>query len=130
MYFIQAHPKIGVCFVKAIGKDINRDSRGIMTKAEIKKLALQIEQTYGPQTAIRDSLSPRSKFKAADEWLMGVKEDERAFSYDWTDGRYPNDIESIHVFARATDAETGYATVEFYFKNEKQCDVELDKEAF
>jgi len=130
MYYIQAHPKIGVCFVKAIGKDIDRDARGEKTKAEIKKLALQIEQTYGPHTAIRDSLSSRSSFKAPDEWLAGVEQDERTFSYDWTGGNYPNNIDSIHVFARATDGQTGYATAEFYFKNEKQCDSELDKEAF
>jgi hypothetical protein len=130
IYYIQATPKIGVCFVKAIGKDINRDPRGVRTRAEVERLAAQIAQTYGPQTAIRDTLSPRSSLKAPDEWLAGVNEDERAYSYDWTKGNYANDLESIHVFARATDGQTGYATAEFYFKNEKQCDTELDKEAF
>ena len=129
-YSIQAHPKVGVCFVKGIGKDINRDSRGVMTRAEVKKLALQIEQTYGPHMAIRDELSSRSALKAPDEWLMAVDEGERTFSYDWTKGNYPNNVDKIHVFARATSGQTGYAAAEFYFKNEKQCDAELDKEAF
>ena len=130
MYYIQATPKMGVCFVKAIGKDINRDARGVRTRAEIERLAAQIAQTYGPHTRIRDSVSPRSDLKAADQWMAGVDKDERTYSYDWADGNYPNDIESIHVLARATDGQTGYATAEFYFKNEKQCDAELDKEAF
>jgi len=130
MYSIQAHPKVGVCFVKGIGKDINRDARGVMTRAEVKKLAEQIEQTYGPHTAIRDSLSSRSALKDPADWLMAVEQDERTFSYDWTKGDYPNGIATIHVFARATSGQTGYAVVEFYFKNEKQCDNELDKEAF
>ena len=129
-YYIQAHPKVGVCFVKGIGKDINRDSRGVMTRAEIKKLAEQIEQTYGAHDRVRDTLSSRSSLKNPDEWMMAVEKDERTFSYDWTKGNYPNNIGSIHVFASATSGETGYAVAEFYFKNEKQCDVELDKEAF
>ena len=129
-YSIQAHPKIGVCFVKGVGNDIKRDARGVMTRAAIKKLAEQIEQTYGPHDRTRDELSSRSTLKNPEDWMAAVEKDERTFSYDWTRGNYPNDIDSIHVFARATSGETGYAVVEFYFKNDKQCDDELDKEAF
>jgi hypothetical protein len=62
--------------------------------------------------------------------MAGVNEEERIFSYDWTAGNYPNNVGSIHVFARATDERTGYAVAEFYFNNEKACDDELDKLAF
>lgn len=130
LYIIQAHPKLGVCFVKGLGKDINRDPRGVGTRAEIGKLAGQIAQTYGPHTRIRDVLSPRSDLKGADEWTQAVEEDERTFSYDWTGGSYPHNIDSIHIFASATDGQTGYAVAEFYFKNHRLCDDELDKEAF
>ena len=129
-YAIQAHPKLGVCFVKGVGKDINRDPSGIRTKAEIEKLAGQIAQTYGPHTRVRDVLSSDSELTGADQWTLAVEEEERTFSYDWTGGRYPHDIDSIHVFASATDGKTGYAVAEFYFKNHKLCDEELDKEAF
>jgi hypothetical protein len=127
---IQATPTVGVCFVKGLGIDIDRDPRGIKTRDEIKKLALQIEQTYGTHTRIRDTLSSNSELKAPDEWMKAVEEDERTFSYDWSGGDYPNDIDSIHLFASAGSASTGYAVVEFYFKNHKLCDAELDKEAF
>ena len=130
LYLIQAHPKLGVCFVKGIGKDINRDPRGVRTRAEIEKLATQLEQTYGPHTRIRDVLSPRSDLRGVDDWTQAVEDDERTYSYDWTGGNYPHDIDSIHVFASATDGQTGYVVAEFYFKNNKLCDDELDKEAF
>jgi len=130
LYAIQAHPKIGTCFVKGIGLDINRDPRGVKTKDEIKKLVLQIEQTYGPHTRLRDTLSSESEFKAPDDWMKAVEEEERTFSYDWSGGNYPNDVDSIHLFASASSAPTGYAVVEFYFKNHKLCDAELDKQAF
>jgi hypothetical protein len=130
LYIIQAHPRHGVCFVKALGKDINRDARGVRTRAEIEKLAGQIAQTYGPHTRIRDTLSSRSDLKGVDEWMQAVEEDERTFSYDWIRGPYPNDLDSIHLFASATDGETGYAVAEFYYKNNTLCDDELDKEAF
>jgi hypothetical protein len=130
LYIIQAHPKLGVCFVKGVGKDINRDPRGVRTRAEIEKLAGQIAQSYGPHTRIRDVLSSRSDLKSADEWTLAVEGDERTYSYDWIGGGYPHNIDSIHVFASATDAQTGYAVAEFYFKNHKLCDEELDKEAF
>lgn len=130
LYIIQAHPMIGVCFVKGIGKDVNRDPRGAKTKTEIEKLATQIAQTYGPHTRIRDALSSRSELKGVDEWMLAVEENERTFSYDWVGGPYPNDVDSVHLFASATDGETGYAVAEFYFKNHTTCDDELDKEAF
>jgi hypothetical protein len=130
MYIIQAHPTVGVCFVKGIGKDLNRDPRGLKTRAEIEKLVGQLEQTYGRQTRIRDTLSSRSELKAEDDWMAGVKEEERIFSYDWSRGNYPNNVASIHVFARASDDRTGYAVAEFYFNNDKACDDELDKLAF
>ena len=95
-----------------------------------RELAGQIAQTYGPHTRVRDALSQRSDLKGADEWTQAVEEDERTFSYDWTGGSYPHSINSIHVFASATDGETGYAVAEFYFKNHRSCDEELDKEAF
>lgn len=130
LYIIQAHPKLGVCFVKGLGKDMNHDPRGVRTRAEIERLADQIAQTYGKHTRIRDVLSSRSELKDANQWTLAVEEEERTFSYDWIGGGYPNDIDSIHVFANATDGETGYAVAEFYFKNHKLCDNELDKEAF
>lgn len=129
-YVIQAHPNLGVCFVKGVGKDINRDPRGARTRIEIEKLAGQIAQTYGPHTRIRDVLSSGSELKNADDWILAVEEEERTFSYDWTGGNYPNDVGSIHVFASATDGQTGYAVAEFYFKNHERCDDELDKKAF
>jgi hypothetical protein len=129
-YAIQAHQKHGVCFVKGVGKDINRDPRGVRTRAEIERLAAQIAQTYGAHTRIRDVLSSDSELKGAKDWMLAVEGEERTFSYDWVGDNYPNDIDSIHVFASATDGETGYPVAEFYFKNHKLCDVELDKEAF
>jgi hypothetical protein len=130
LYIIQATPKLGVCFVKGVGKDVNRDPRGVRTRAEIEKLAGQIAQTYGAHTRIRDTLASRSELKGIDEWTLGIEEEERTFSYDWTGGSYPHDIDSIHIFASATDAQTGYAVAEFYFKNHRLCDDELDKQAF
>jgi hypothetical protein len=129
-YAIQAHPKHGVCFVKGVGKDINDDPRGVRTRAEIERLAAQIAQTYGSHTRTRDVVSSRSELKGAKDWMLAVEEEERIFSYDWVGDSYPNDVDSIHLFASATDGETGYPIAEFYFKNHERCDSELDKEAF
>lgn len=126
LYAIRAVPRAGVCFVKAIGKDIRQDARGVATRAELRKLALQVEQTYGPHSALMDRIFSSSALKAEDEWLLAVERDERTFSYHWTKGNYPNGVDKIHVLAAATSAQTGFVVVEFHFRNENACDDALE----
>ncbi|NCA71008.1 MAG: hypothetical protein EOM91_13050 [Sphingobacteriia bacterium] len=46
-YVLKASNSHGICWIKAIGRDINDNSFGSSTKAEVNNLASQLEKKYG-----------------------------------------------------------------------------------
>ena len=89
MYLVQAFPSTGVCLIKGIGKDIDENGWGSTTKAAIDRIVTQIESVYGSSTDETDLLMPTSIWDENDEWLMGIKQDDRYYFYTWdTDDGY------------------------------------------
>jgi hypothetical protein len=129
-YQIQAHPVTGVCYVKAVGKRIDRDPYGIRLRSEIETLATQIMQTYGRHSEIVDHLVPNSIWKDPERWMIAVQQGQRNFSYEWHPGRaYPNNVDKVSILATGMSSQAGYVVVEFYFKNVKDCDDAINTDA-
>ena len=70
-YQVQAFPETGVCFVKAIGKDIQINPFGTSLKAKVDSLEAQVAETYG-RSQKRDFLRSGSVWKEAAEWTTGL----------------------------------------------------------
>ena len=107
----------GVCEIRAfIAIDADSDSYGTQHRERADWLAEQIEAKYGKPTNTFDVLSPGSIWSESKYWLMGIRKNERYYTYFWTDPPYPNEIESISVQVMFGLVQLGYQ-----FSNFSQC---------
>lgn len=121
---------VGICFVKGIGKTIRNDSYGITTKGRVDTVAKQLKQKYGTETDKLDLLFPGSIWDDSDDWMMGVRRNERFYAYSWFSekGFKPvSEVAEIALGARAISGHDGYVVLEFYFKRNPQCDTIIEK---
>lgn len=129
-YVLQYAPSTGVCWIKAVGKDIKDNSRGGSTQRNTDEIARQIAINYGPHTSTADFLTPDSIWDEPTDWLMGISEEDRYYGYFWEaeEGFPPrNRVVEIGVLAKATSSDTGYVIVEFSGDNEEACEAEISR---
>jgi hypothetical protein len=129
-YVLQAHSRIGVCFVKAIGHDTQTNRHGHQLMMATENIAKQLQSVYGNYKHT-DNLLPGSIWRDADDWMMSVKEKERFYSFLWEKSDsipLKNNIKSIYVSASALNTSVGYVAVEYAFDNEKECDKALEED--
>lgn len=124
-YLVQYFDGVGICWVKGIGKDISDNGLGLSTKALTDKIKNQVTKVYGKHTNDFDFLTYGSIWDELDDWMMGLVQKERHYSFFWSieDGYQPvKRVEQIMVAAKATSKNTGYVVVEFSGDNEDLCD--------
>ncbi len=121
-YEIEASPNTGVCSVLAIGNTIENDRYGVALKQEAASIARQIAEQYGLYDRINDELSSGSIWSDPQDWMIGLKKNERTFAYLWNDdGSRPNHVSSISVVAFGASEDSGFIAVHFNFRNKDTC---------
>jgi len=129
-YAVQYVEGVGICFVGAIGKTIRNDSYGITTKRRVDAIAKQLKPKYGIETEKIDELFYGSIWDEPDDWMMGIRKNERFYIYAWQpeDGFKPvGEVAHLGVFAQAVSSHAGYVKLDFFFKREPQCDAIIEK---
>lgn len=127
-YIVRYTPSTGICWVKAIGLDIQSNSFGSGIRSAVDRVAEQISVSYGDAEK-RDFLMDGSIWDEADDWMMSMHKDERFYSYIWDERKFPNDVKSVYLSATVQNRDSGYIVVEFSFMNEPQCEEKIKKEA-
>lgn len=127
MYGVRYHPDVGVCTIKAIGRDISNDGFGTSTKNKVDEIYNQVSPKYG-EIEKADFLLPSSIWNEADEWLMGIVKNERIYAYIGDVSPAVEGIKEYGVMATASSSDTGYVTVEFLTINSEKCDVAESKD--
>lgn len=124
-YVVQYFEGIGICWVKGIGKDISDNGLGYSTKGTADKLKNQVAKVYGEPTDLFDFLSYGSIWDDLDDWMMGLAQQERYYTYAWsTEDGYQKvkGIDQIMISAKATSSNKGYVVIEFQGENGELCD--------
>lgn len=130
-YVVQAAPGLGTCWVKGISDPISSDSYGSALRAKVDDLAKQLSSVYGKGKK-HDELLPGSIWSDANEWTMGLKQNERQYYYEWspsTGAKMKADLNDVYVSAAGTSSSDGYVSVEFYFDNYDACQAALKASA-
>jgi len=126
-YIVQIAPKSGLCWVKAIGKDVATSSYGSELKSEFRKMEEKLGSSYGQHKTL-DTLLPGSIWNEPNDWMMGLIKKERILAAVWEakDGSsLPPDLQSIALYASPYAQDKGYISIEYTFINEDACESEL-----
>lgn len=81
-YGLLISPTVGLCQIRALGKDIDTDSYGFTIKSRFKELMESLSSIYG-KAKENDFLLAGSIWKDPRDWMMGLYKHERYLSAEW-----------------------------------------------
>jgi hypothetical protein len=111
-YFIKYIPEIGVCYIKAVSKDIIDSRYGRKLQSSVDEIHNQLKGKYGDAT-LYDYLNAGSIWDEPEDWMMGLRKNERQYGYE-QDLKSPIDgVIQFGVYANATSQDTGYWSAQF-----------------
>ena len=119
-YVVQSSKQHGVCWIKAIGKDISDNGYGTSTKSKAEELAPLITKSYGVSPEKTAFLLSGALWDDADEFLMSLLKKERVHAYKW-EGVSKEGIDSIYLGLQAGGSSTGYLVLEYYGADYQEC---------
>ena len=126
-YVVKVSPKCGLCWIKAIGKDISTSTYGIELKSSFYDLKERLEKVYG-ESETTDMLFYGSIWNEPNDWMMGLIKNERILCSFWEKEKGLDLKENIKVVALAAmpiNQNKGYLTIEYSFINKDTCDKEI-----
>ena len=128
LYAIKASPRNGLCWVKAIGKDISTSSYGVELKSAFNDMKAALENTYGPND-LTDILLPGSIWDEPNDFMMSLVQKERYLMAIWEEehgSSLKDNIVSIGLIASPNGTSDGYISIEYSFSNKEACDSEIN----
>ncbi|MBB3103742.1 hypothetical protein [Azomonas macrocytogenes] len=126
-YILKFSPTKGLCWIKAIGKDVDTSVYGYELRSAFNDMKGKLEKAYGP-TITTDKLLYGSIWKEPNEFMMSLIKSERLLFSIWdkkAKSKLSDNIDSIGLFVGALSRNKGYSSVEYSFSNEAECDKEL-----
>ncbi|MDP9706456.1 UNVERIFIED_ORG: TolA-binding protein [Rahnella aquatilis] len=128
VYGLLISPKVGLCEIRAVGKNINTDSYGLALKAKFEDLTNSLTSLYG-KAETTDFLLSGSIWKEPQDWMMGLAKKERFLSAVWKDSKeehLKNNINTIFIETRANTSAQGYTYLQYSFNNIDVCREEIE----
>jgi hypothetical protein len=128
-YGLLISPVVGLCQIRAVGKDTNTDSYGIALRSSFDDLKSSLDSIYG-EGKKSDFLLPDSEWKDPQYWMMGLNQKERVFMAEWKSDSAAikkNNLSSIDMEIRARNTTSGFIYLQYTFNNDSTCEEEIDK---
>ncbi|QBG36893.1 hypothetical protein [Litorilituus sediminis] len=122
-YIVQVAPDVGLCYIKAIGKDISTSTYGVELKSSFYNLQGKLEKAYG-SSKVTDMLLSGSIWNEPNDWMMGLIKKERYLFAIWdaeSKATLKNNLAAIAMAAKPSSKSAGYLAVDYSFTNEEQC---------
>jgi hypothetical protein len=126
-YVLKFGPKRGLCYIKAVGKDIKTDEYGTELKKAFSNMEFKLQGIYG-QYKQADILRTDSSSDDADEWMESLKDGERILAAYWDNGKgsaMKGSLASVILAAQGASEEVGYLVIDYKFDNYAQCESEI-----
>ncbi len=123
-------PKVGLCQIRALGKDIKTDSYGISLKSKFQEIADTLSSIYG-EGKKTDSLLSGSIWKEPNDWMMALNKGERVLIIEWkdvNDAMQKNKLSEVGMAARTNNTSSGYVLLQYTFSNNSVCEAEIKSE--
>ena len=126
-YVVQIGPKSGLCYIKAIGKDIRTNTYGSEVKSAFEEMESKLKSAYGDNKKL-DFLRYESIWNEPKDWMPGLIKGERILAAFWNvkeGSKLTDNLTDIALAASGTNRETGYLAIDYTFSNKEACDAEI-----
>lgn len=127
LYVCQITPKLGLSWIKAVGKTIATSVYGVELKSEFESMEQKLATTYGKQKRF-DSLMPESIWNEPRDWMQALLSKERNLMSEWskdTTATLIDSLTSVALIAGVYDTSSGYIAIEYSFENATKADAEI-----
>lgn len=118
-YIVYATPEAGVCVVKGIGENFERDGYGINVRSRFEELKELLDKNYG-NGQIHDGLRPGALYDEIDDWVMALLQNERYYQAEWKVDD-PDGIDGIIISVEALSPSASYIALQYRFANIEDC---------
>ncbi|HDL7415605.1 TPA: hypothetical protein SK294_003928 [Yersinia enterocolitica] len=128
VYGLLISPNVGLCEIRAVGKDISTDRYGLALQSKYEDLSNSLSSIYG-KAEKNDFLLSGSIWKDPQDWMMALNKKERFLSAKWVGAKespLKNNLQSVSIEARANSPESGYIFLQYTFSNSNICKEEID----
>lgn len=126
-YALKIGSKSGLCWIKAIGKDISTSSYGLELKSEFEEMRGKLDKAYG-KSETTDLLLSGSIWREPNEFMMAMIKKERFLMAVWSKDKSPKlkgNLVQIGLIASPGGRDKGYLSVEYSFSNKDACEKEI-----
>ena len=122
-YVLEATPETGACMVRGVGKDHENDAYGLSVRAAFAGLSKALVERYG-QREVVDFLRSGALWKDTDEWVMSLRQNERAYQEIWEteyNSSLPDTMSEIILGVSASARDDSYVVLQYRFSNFEAC---------
>lgn len=123
-YAVKIGPLSGLCWIKAIGKDIETSVYGTALKSEFEELNAKITKVYGTGDTT-DMLLTGSIWNEPNDFMMALRKNERLLFTVWENPKNLEKIVQVGLLASATGSDTGHVSLEYSFENKERAEQEI-----
>ncbi|NQT65772.1 MAG: hypothetical protein HQ554_06300 [FCB group bacterium] len=128
IYAVKIAPNGGLCWIKAIGKNIPTSSYGTELESKFMDMVSKLEKAYG-NYKLYDYLLPGSIWDELNDWMMALIKKERILVASWSEEDQSNlsdNISNIIIATKASSSDSGFIVLEYSFTNLEACEKEID----
>jgi len=126
-YVVKIGPKSGLCYIKAIGKDISTNTYGVEVKSAFDNMELKLKKSYGNNKRV-DHLRYESIWDEPKDWMPGLIKGERLLFALWNKeegSTLKGNLKDVALGASGTSRSKGYLAIDYSFMNKDACDAEV-----
>lgn len=126
-YVLQVGNKNGLCWIKAVGKNISTSSYGIELKSAFMSMNEKLTKAYG-KGETTDLLLSGSIWKEPNEFMMAMMKKERFLIAVWNKekgSKLEGNLKQVGLIASPDGLSKAYLSVEYYFSNDEECNKEI-----
>jgi hypothetical protein len=120
----------GVCWIKAIGKDITTSTYGTELKSKFSTFKDKLSKVYG-ENENYDYLMPDSIWDEPKDYMPALMKKERVLASVWSaeyNSKMKDNLKSLVLIVSGSTRESGYMSIEYEFNNYEACKKEISEE--
>lgn len=124
-YVLKFGPRSGLCYIKAMGKDIKTDEYGKEIQKAFNNMENKLQNIYG-QYEKADLIREDSSEDDDDEWMESLLIGERILAAEWDREKgstMKGNLVSVILAAQAASEESAYLVIDYKFANYAQCEI-------
>ena len=122
-YVLGIHPQTGLCYFRAIGKNLKTSPHGTEIRNKFDSLVSQLSKSYG-NGLLNSFLKHGSIWDESRDFTMGLLEKERILQYVWdkeegSDVRH--NLDEVILGASVLKTDTAFLILQYRFSNYAEC---------